>query len=370
MIEKAAGKKSIAVIGLKGLPAFGGAATVGQNLIAGMYSSFKFTVLSVASHAESRFEMGDVEQIVFKSFPIKKLNILIYYIKSCLHVLFSAKYDLIHLHHTDGAFILPFLRLKYKVVLTSHARPQENTKWGWWVKLFFRVNENIAIRFSNVFAVVAMPLQQKYNSLYKKDILYIPNGIDLDLLPVLDTVEGNTKDAIVFAAGRIIPVKGLHILLRALKNIDFKGQLIVVGNLDQLPAYKKQIMALANGLNVEFVGMIKEKVKLLSLVKECRLFVFPSLTEAMSIMLFEAAMVKIPIICSDIAANTAVFNTDEVVFFKSDDELDLSAKIKEFLLHNSDGAIMPNKAFDKLANNYTWTKIAPKYRQIYEQLIR
>lgn len=370
MKKKENTKKSIAVIGLKGLPAFGGAATVGQNIIGQLHNSFKFTVLSVDTHASSTYQNGDIAQLIFKSFPIKKLNILFYYIKSCWHVLFRANYDLIHLHHTDGAFILPFLRLKYKVVVTSHARPQENSKWPWWVKLFFSLNEIIAIRFSNVFVVVAKPLQQKYALIYKKEIVYIPNGIDMSLLPRLDKIEDSIDDVIMFAAGRIIPVKGLHILLKALRKIDYKGKMIVVGNIDQLPVYKKQIFALANGLNVDFVDIIKEKLKLLTLVKSAKLFVFPSLTEAMSIMLLEAAMVKVPIICSDIPANTAVFSDDEVMFFKSGDELDLASTIKEFLANTSDRVTKSNKAFETLMLNYTWEKIAPKYGEIYKRIIQ
>lgn len=369
MKKKARAKKSVAVIGLKGLPAFGGAATVGQNIITQLHHSFKFTVLSVDTHASSSYQMGDVEQLIFKSFPIKKLNVLFYYIKSCWYVLFKANYDLIHLHHTDGAFILPFLRLKYKVLLTSHQRPQENSKWPWWVKLFFSFNELLAIRFSTVFTVVSRPLQQLYSSRYKKEIVYIPNGVDMALLPILDKIEANTDDAIMFAAGRIIPVKGLHILLKALKHINYKGRLKIAGNMDQLPAYKKNIEKLAKGLHVEYVGMIKERVELLSLVKSAKLFIFPSLTEAMSIMLFEAAMVKVPIICSDIAANTAVFNKDEVIFFKTEDELDLAFKIKEFLQPNTNGHEKKGKAFEKLTKNYTWDIIAPKYALIYKSLI-
>ncbi len=363
-------KKSIAVIGLKGLPAFGGAATVGENIIAQLHQSFKFTVLSVDTHAAHSYQVGDVNQLIFKSFPMEKFNIFFYYIKSCWHVLFLANYDFVHLHHTDGAFILPFLRLKYKVVVTSHQRPQENNKWPWWVKLFFSINERIAIFFSTVFTAVSQPLQQVYSSLYKKEIVYIPNGIDIGLLPILDNVKGNVNDVIMFAAGRIIPVKGLHILLKALRQLDYNGKTIVVGNIDQLPVYKKQILVLADGLNVEFVDIIKEKIKLLTLVKSSKLFVFPSLTEAMSIMLFEAAMVKVPIICSDIPANTAVFNKDEVVFFKTGDEFDLAAKIKDFLANTANHTTKPNKAFQALMMNYTWEKIAPKYSEIYKQIVQ
>ena len=43
-------KKKIAVIGLKGLPAFGGAATVGENIIEQLKDKYEFTVYSTSSH--------------------------------------------------------------------------------------------------------------------------------------------------------------------------------------------------------------------------------------------------------------------------------------------------------------------------------
>ncbi len=362
-------KKTIAVIGLKGLPAFGGAATVGQNIIDQLNQSFKFTVFAVDSHASTSYKLGDVKQHIFKSFPIKKLNIFIYYIRCCLFVIFKGDYDLIHLHHTDGAFILPFLRLKYKVVLTSHARPQDNSKWPWYVKLFFKFNEIVAINFASVFTVVSKPLQETYKRNTTKEIKYIPNGINLSLLADIDLMPKGTEDCIVFAAGRIIPLKGLHLLLEALNKLEYKGCLKVVGNLDQMPSYKNEILGLAKDLNIEFLGLVKDKLKLLCLIKRARLFVFPSLTEAMSIMLLEAAMVRVPILCSDIPANTAVFTEDELTFFKSNNMADLGVKIQYCFNHKRETMSKTNNAFTKLKNDYTWGQISLEYRSVYNILL-
>ena len=42
------GKPKIAVIGLKGLPAFGGAATVGENIINQLKDNYQFFVYSTS----------------------------------------------------------------------------------------------------------------------------------------------------------------------------------------------------------------------------------------------------------------------------------------------------------------------------------
>ena len=134
-------KPQIGVIGLKGLPAFGGAATVGENIIYSLKNDYDFTVYAVRSFSNKYGKQEGYRQIIFNNFFFKKFNIFFYYLKSAYHCLFKAKYNLIHLHHTDGAFILLILRLKYPVICTSHAQPQISEKWPWLIKLFFIINE-------------------------------------------------------------------------------------------------------------------------------------------------------------------------------------------------------------------------------------
>ena len=92
-------KYNIAVIGLKGLPAFGGAATVGENIIEQLKDKFEFTVYAISSHTEQQSgKFNGYNQIVFRKAPFKKLNIYYYYLLSVLHCLIFGRYDLIHIH--------------------------------------------------------------------------------------------------------------------------------------------------------------------------------------------------------------------------------------------------------------------------------
>ena len=355
----------VAVIGLKGLPAFGGAATVGENIIKELHQEFDFTVFSVKSHADSKYKMGKVEQKILSSFFIKKLNILLYYLRSCFIVLFSTKYDVVHLHHTDAAFIVPLLRLRYKVIVTSHARPQDCDKWSPLVKFFFDINEWLAVRCASQMTSVSKYLKTYYEERYKTKVHFIPNGIDIDIAKNIERKD-NEEPYILFAAGRILPLKGLHLLLNALKQINYKGLLKVVGNLDQVAEYKREVVHLSQGLNVQFIGLIKEKRELLQIVKNASLFVFPSLTEAMSIMLLEVVMMKTHLIASDIPANTNVFDHDEVLFFETENEKDLADKLAISFNSPEEMNLKSDKAYQKLLNDYQWKNIASQYASLYQ----
>ena len=361
-------KMKVAVIGLKGLPAFGGAATVGENIIMELSEKYDFTVYSVSSHASPEHVNNHFNQIVFSKSLLSKINVFMYYWKSALHAVFLKQYDLVHLHHIDGAYILPLIRLKYRVILTAHARPQLAEKWPWYAKLLFTLSEWIAIKLSNEFTCVSKSLQDYLSKKYSyKRFHYISNGTrnEFDL-----NDSYKQKDYILFTAGRIIPVKGLHLLLKSLRKLQFKGLLIVIGNLDHVDSYKKKVLKMAQGLNVKFIGLIKEKNVLFNYLKEAKVFVFPSYSENMSMVLLEAATTGTPIVCSDIQENKDIFGNNEVLYFKSGNIDDLANKIEFAITHPKDMKTRANEAYKKLEEEFLWESIAPKYANLFDSLLQ
>ena len=361
-------KKKIAVIGLKGLPAFGGAATVGQSLIEHLTEEFEFTVYATASHADRYFDPTGYRQFIFKKFPLRKLNVFYYYLMSGIHAVFFGKYDLVHLHHIDGAFILPLLKRKYPVMVTSHARPQESEKWGSVARTLFNRNEKTVMRRASIFTVVSLKLRDHYKENFGREVYFIPNGVSIqDHAPLPET--GPHKD-LVFAAGRIIPLKGCHIMLKALNKLKYQGPVKIIGNIDQMPSYKKELLELSRDLDIDFMGLIREKARLLEIIREARFFIFPSYNENMSIMLLEAASVQTPIICSDIPENKVILNDEEVLYFRSEDHLDLADKIAWSI---SNPGLMKNKslkAYEKVLDVFTYEKISMEYKKLFESIIR
>jgi len=356
-------RKKIGVIGLKGLPAYGGAAFVGENIIEFLKSDFDFTVYSISSHTELKTgNIGDTKQIVFREIPQKKLNTVYYYIRACLHALTHGRYNLIHLHHRDASFILPLLRIRYKTVLTTHGMVLTE-KWKKF-SFLFRIQDFLFLRFANYITCVSRKDLSIVTRYKKHNIRYIPNGINIDKIP---SRQFNSSEYIIFAAGRIVPSKGCHQLLESLRAIDYKNKLIIVGDYNQSVPYKKKLQDLSTGLDVEFLGLIKDKQRLYDIILKAAFFVYPSRIESMSIMLLEVASLKVPIICGDIQENKDIFDSTEVLFVKSGNNNDLAEKIKWALTHRTDLGSMAEKAFIKLMQKFDWRSITKDYKSLYQK---
>ena len=91
------GKKEIAIIGLKGLPAYGGAARSFESILGILKEDFNFTVYSVNTHTKGENTVHGINQIVFKGYRNNIINIFMYYLKSMAHAILFANYDIIHL---------------------------------------------------------------------------------------------------------------------------------------------------------------------------------------------------------------------------------------------------------------------------------
>jgi glycosyltransferase involved in cell wall biosynthesis len=363
-------KPKIAVIGLKGLPAYGGAAAVGENIIRQLKDAYDFTVLSTSSHTAMQTGPVDgIRQIAFKNHGKNSLNTLIYYIKCLFHCTIH-NYDLIHLHHAESGFITPFLRLKYKVVVTFHGiYNYEDPKFSGLHNWFFRFSEKLNVRFASEVVSVSKPDQAFIMAKYGKEIQYIPNGIAIGPEEARFLSEKYPKDYILFAAGRIYQIKGLHLLLLAVKQNGLISEIKIAGDLDQILDYKLEIETLAVGLNTNYLGLIKDKAELKRIVSEAKLFVFPSLTEAMSMMLLEVVSMKTPVIASDIPSNKAIFTDEEVLFFTNNDVNDLARKLRYAIDNPASMAQKAELAFTKLTNSYTWNLISEHYKTIYDKYL-
>ncbi|MEG8947222.1 glycosyltransferase family 4 protein [Rosettibacter firmus] len=358
-------KPRIAVIGLKGLPAFGGAASVGEELISKLKNKFDFTVYAISTHAYEQNYNG-VTQIIFKEKKVSGFSSFKYYLRSLFHSLLFGNYDLIHLHHSESGFITPLLRLKYKVVLTIHGifLDKYDPKFNKFINYFFRFSEKLNMKFANKVVSVSLIDKKMVEEHYNRECLYIPNGVNII------KIEKKEKEFdFLFIAARIYEIKGLHLLLSAIKTYNIKGKLLVIGDLNQDENYKNKIITLSKGMNVIFIPLLKDKSILYDYMKKSKIFIFPSLFEAMSMTLLEVISHKIPVLASDIISVKSIFDESEITFFRANDINDLAAKI---LYCQSNFNILikkAEKAYNKVSQEYTWDKISSKYNHIYSTLI-
>ncbi len=364
-------KKRIAIIGAKGLPANDGISRVVECYIPYLTGEYDITVFCTSTFTDRRSGRYDgYEEVVLSSIRNVRLNTLWYYIKAVWIILFRRSFDLVHFHHCDAAFLFPLVRLKYgrRLLVTTHGAFHDhlNDKWKKY-EWYFKLQYNVFLKSASYITGVSLNEKRKGEPIIGKEIQYIPNGINVDeAVSPSDVGSGY----IFFAAGRIMEIKGLDLLLEACHRLRFPSKIKVAGSLDFTPEeYRKKLTALSEGLDVEYLGMIKDKSLLLKYLKDCLLFVFPSRIEALSMQLLEGISMKAHTVASDITANTDVFSSDEMLFFRSDDAADLCAKISLALSSPALMADYADKAYDSLLKNYTWDIIARQYSTLYNQIL-
>lgn len=369
----------IAFIGIKGLPSRDGASRVVENIISNLdKKNYFITVYANRTYNRQKFIESGYKQIIIPTLSLQKnINTFFYFLNSAIHALIFSDYDLIHLHNIDCAFIIPILKIKYRVICTSHgAEFSKLGKWGTFAKTYFKFMIFFFFRYSDYITSVSLPAAKYYGKMINKKIYYIPNGINLEeycnvLKADLYLKKNNiNSEFILFSAGRIIPIKGLHLLLNAYKKININEKCVIIGDLNQVNEYRIKINKLILDTNSKHIGFIRDKSELLGIISRSKLFIFPSLVENMSMMLLEVASIKTPIICSDIPENIAIFDREEVLFFKSGNEYDLADKLKWALANPEEMVLKSVNAYNKVKEKYLWSDITKQYENLYQKVLK
>jgi glycosyltransferase involved in cell wall biosynthesis len=290
------------------------------------------------------------------------------------HAVLLGNYDLIHLHHIEACFVLPVLKLRYKVVCTAHGRIAAGNKWGKLAASAMRAMEVpyglLSDAATSVSEVQACELADRFH----RTVRYIPNGVDAAPHIAEDAALGILKENrlepdsyVLFAAGRLIPLKGAHLVLEGFRRLKSNCRLLLIGDSSALPEYSARLRSGADGRAV-FVPFIESQAALLGLIRVCRLFVFPSMDEAMSMMLLEAASVGAPIVCSDIPANRDVLS-DAALYFESGNVEDLADKLGWALEHPGEMRALGERAQSRVRQDFAWDSIADRYEALYHDVI-
>ncbi len=203
----------------------------------------------------------------------------------------SNEYDIWHCLQQDSHY-LPNKK-KTKLILTIHdlnflekyKGAKQKRKLN---SLQKKVNRASAITVISKYTEIIVRENLELND---KPIFIIYNGNSLKQIPeatIPNFISSENRSNFIFSIGVISPKKNFHTLLPLLKN-DKLLHLIIAG--DKNTNYANYILKTAKELGVEkqlkLVGIINESTKYW-LYKNCKAFVFPSLTEGFGLPVVEA----------------------------------------------------------------------------------
>jgi glycosyltransferase involved in cell wall biosynthesis len=372
-LPAASRRPRIGVLGEKFWPSRGGTSRVVESTLRHLAERYDFTTYAFTTD-EPGPEVPGVRVVRFPRPPGGSAGVFAYYARCARHAR-RQDLDLVHVHKTDAAFVLPRLEQRFPCIATTHEIPWTNDKWSLVGKTYFHLMERFFVRSGALLTCVSREQQRHYLERHGRDVQVVPNGVEP---PVFDDGGADALLAelgvepgyLLFAARRLIPLKGLHHLVEALHRTAFAGTLVVLGDPTHAPAYVDRVRAASAGLDVRFPGYVADRAILSSLVRRARAFVFPSEREGMSVMLLEVAASGTPVLASDIPQNTDVLGPDEALFFRSGDANDLARALAVLEADPAAALARGQNASRGVAQRFDAGAVAEQYARLYDQLLQ
>lgn len=363
----------LAVVGTKGLPEKSGGVEKVISRLVREYSknNIEVTVYSRYSYSEIRekeFNYFGVKVRNVRTIPTKRLDTISYSIIACLYAAIS-DVDIVAIHQSiPGIFnFIPKLFGK-KVVLHNHGLEYLGYKWNKIDKILMKILMRLTASLPDTITTISISQLEECKKIYNRYIIYIPNGIDLPP----KSNESNQRENYILFVGRIVPDKGIEVLIRSFLKVNTYHKnimLYIVGKDSFSEDYVKSIKELASQCkNIFFLG---EKLgnELYNLYERAKFVVIPSKIESFSHVLMEALWLNGVVLCSDIP-QFKVFVKDYVVFFKKDDENDLAEKIINLLTDENLRAKLIQKSKTFPFQSYSWENVAKKYINLYTEILK
>lgn len=365
----------IAFIGQKGIPSRAGGVEIHVEEIAKrlVLKGHEVTVYcrdNYCNYKTPRYEGIRLKYI--KSINTKHLDAITYAFQATLDAM-KSDYDIIH-YHALGPSLMAFLPklCGHKVVCTCHGLDWQREKWGKFAKFSLKLGEQISVLFSDKLISVSKNIEEYFKEKYKKQVMYIPNGVDKKKKKKCNLIEnkfGLKENEYLLFLARLVPEKGAHYLIDAFKELNTDKKLVIAGGNSHSQDY---INLLHNQVktnkikNVIFTDFVEGEI-LEELFSNAYMYILPSEIEGLPISLLEALAYGQCCLVSDIKENTDVIE-DSGIHFKTKDVLDLREKLEYLIKNTSVVKSYKEKSESFVLTKYNWEDITDQTESIYLRL--
>ncbi|MFH0779348.1 MAG: glycosyltransferase family 4 protein [Parcubacteria group bacterium] len=369
----------IAFIGQKGIPmTFGGVEKHVERLACGLakkgHQVFVYTRPWYTPANKKNYK--GVKLISVRSIKRKNMDAISHVILSTLDAM-KKDYDIIHYHGVGPALIawLPKLfKPSAKVIITFHSIDRRHQKWSLFARIFLHIGEWFSVKFSNETIAVSKLLQIYCKEKYNADTIYIPNGVDIPRLVKPDLIEkqfGLENNNYILFLSRLVKHKGAHYLIEAFNAMKTKKKLVIAGASAFTDSYVAFLKEKADSNpNIIFAGNVAGGGKMWQeLYSNAYLFVHPSESEGLPIVILEAMSFGKAVLASDIPENMEVLAGGYGFTFHNKKVNDLKKKLKYALecptLVNRIGL----NGREYVRKNYNWKDIVNSVERVYVEAL-
>ncbi len=211
-------------------------------------------------------------------------------------------------------------------------------------------------------------------------ISIIPCGVNLDLFRPIqrETARcylGLNGESIIIFVGRIIPLKGIENMLKAMAHLEGKQRIkfVVIGGDDHSQAEMQRLKKLSRTLRIDesviFLGSVKQETLPL-FYSAADLCVVPSHSESFGLVILESLACGTPVIATKVGCAESVIRYGETGYVVTDnDPGSLADKILQ-LLSTPNGNLDFVHSVRASVAKYSWSNISEAILEEYRSILR
>lgn len=224
------------------------------------------------------------------------------------------------------------------------------------------------LKKADVTVQVSPYMMQLYDKIFEHNIL-VCNGVKAikqysekydTIFRTIQSFKQKNYKVLVSYSG-IIKRKGIEQVIEAL-TIKSDYAYVCIGDGERKETLKKMADKLKVAHRVVFVDFIQFPYNIL---READLFIVSSYSESFCLALYEAVLMRCPVVCSRIPAFVNVFDESEVSYF----ELDNSKSIIEACERTIGNNTQVETAYEKVVNNFSIENMLHMYEKLYNNLV-
>ena len=298
----------------------------------------------------------------------KNLEAIVHTFISMIDVCFR-RVDVIHVHGVGPALMswLPrLLRPKVTVIVTFHARDQFHQKWSWFGRFALRTGEWFACKLPHATITVSHGLQVVCRDEYNTEAVFIPNGADRKTVRKQNELGAFElkKHEYVLTVGRLLPVKGIHHLIKAFRRIKTGKRLVIVGAPALNDGYLEELEKLARGDGrISFLGFQSGET-LEQLFAHAYLYCQPSESEGLPLTVLEAMSFGTAVLVSDIPGNLEAIHRSGFTFENKDVD-DLTQQLQHLIDHPEQVTRAQRGVKKLVEEQFAWDRIVERTLDVY-----
>jgi glycosyltransferase involved in cell wall biosynthesis len=242
------------------------------------------------------------------------------------------EYDIIHFHEAEFSFPLFSFFVKKPKILHLHELRFDYFKRYHFSRFMLKHSSNLCFALTKQMKKELMLL-----GLPENKIVHFPNSVDSDVFHPNGKRQANT----LLYVGRLVPQKGLHVLISSLKYVNMPVTLQIIGPQGWNQKYNDEIMALIENENqkryhkIQYLGTVDHN-QLIESYQKASIFVSSSNFEPFGVVILEAMACAAPVIstCTD-GAVEFIENGQNGILVPINDHKQMSQAINSLLENES-----------------------------------